>query len=299
MDASTLLVYGSIALVAIGLGVLVFLLFPGRAPAVENADAAADRGVELHPTFGVVQQRPSLAQTLVTAAPASYAGWLERQVVYAGRPVGWTLGRIVTWKVVLLLVGALGGFLFVVTSGPQPFKVLVAIAISVLLFFLPDVLVNSRAHDRQEALRLALPDTLDQMTIAVEAGLGFDAAMAKAARGGKGPLSEELIRVLQDMSIGRTRRDAFQELERRTSVEDLRRFIRAVIQADAYGVAIGDVLRVQAGEMRLKRRQRAEEQAQKVTVKILFPLVFCLLPVLFIVVMTPAVLSIIDSFSSL
>ena len=81
------------------------------------------------------------------------------------------------------------------------------------------------------------------------------------------------------MSIGRTRRDSFQELERRTSSEDLRRFIRAIMQADAYGVAIGDVLRVQAGEMRLKRRQRAEEQAQKVTVKILFPLIFCLLPV--------------------
>ena len=135
-------------------------------------------------------------------------------------------------------------------GGPQPFKVVLAVAATVLLFFLPDVLINSRAHDRQEAIMLALPDTLDQMTIAVEAGLGFDAAMAKAARGGKGPLAEELIRVLQDMSIGRTRRDSFLELERRTNSEDLRRFIRAIIQADAYGVAIGDVLRVQAGEMR-------------------------------------------------
>ncbi|WP_395244492.1 type II secretion system F family protein [Agromyces sp. MMS24-K17] len=290
-----LVVYAAVALVAIGLGVLVFVLFPGRKPVADTAE----RNVEVHPSLGVVQQRPSLAQSLITAAPAGYAGWLEKQVVYAGRPIGWTVHRIVTCKLVLLVIGVVGGFLFVVAGGPQPLEVLVAIAISALLFFLPDVLINSRAHDRQEALKVALPDTLDQMTIAVEAGLGFDAAMAKAARGGKGPLAEELIRVLQDMSIGRTRRDSFQELERRTSVEDLRRFIRAVIQADAYGVAIGEVLRVQAGEMRLKRRQRAEEQAQKVTVKILFPLVFCLLPVLFIVVMTPAVLSIIDSFSSL
>jgi tight adherence protein C len=133
------------------------------------------------------------------------------------------------------------------------------------------------------------------MTIAVEAGLGFDAAMAKAARNGKGPLAEELIRALQDMSIGRTRRDAFMELERRTTVEDLRRFIRAVIQADQYGVSIGDVLRVQSGEMRLKRKQRAEEQAMKVSVKILFPLVFCLLPVLFIVLLTPAALNMMNS----
>ena len=121
--------------------------------------------------------------------------------------------------------------------------------------------------------------------------------MAKAARNSKGPLSEELIRVLQDMSIGRSRRDAFHELENRTKQEDLRRFIRAIIQADAYGVAIGDVLRVQAGEMRLKRRQRAEEQAMKVTVKIIFQLVFCLLPVLFIVLLTPPALQMFETFS--
>ena len=144
---------------------------------------------------------------------------------------------------------------------------------------------------------IALPDTLDQMTIAVEAGLGFDSAMAKAARGGEGPLTEELIRVLQDMSIGRTRRESFLALESRTNSEDLRRFVRAIIQADAYGVAIGEVLRVQAGEMRTKRRQRAEEAAQKITVKILFPLIFCLLPVMFIVILTPAVLGIVDTFS--
>ena len=144
---------------------------------------------------------------------------------------------------------------------------------------------------------IALPDTLDQMTIAVEAGLGFDSAMAKAARGGEGPLTEELIRVLQDMSIGRTRRESFLALESRTNSEDLRRFVRAIIQADAYGVAIGDVLRVQAGEMRVKRRQRAEEQAMKIPVKIVFPLVFCILPVLFIVIMTPAVIGMIRTFS--
>jgi tight adherence protein C len=99
------------------------------------------------------------------------------------------------------------------------------------------------------------------------------------------------------MSIGRTRRESFLALESRTNSEDLRRFVRAIIQADAYGVAIGDVLRVQAGEMRTKRRQRAEEAAQKITVKILFPLIFCLLPVMFIVILTPAVLGIVETFS--
>jgi len=246
---------------------------------------------------GTTQERMSLSESLAAAAPKGYVGWFEKQIVYAGRPSGWTVTRIMTWKVVLALVAALFGLLFIFNGGPQPFKVVLGVAAVILLFFAPDIMINSRAHDRQQAILYALPDTLDQMTIAVEAGLGFDSAMAKAARGGEGPLAEELVRVLQDMSIGRTRRESFEELGRRTSSEDLRRFVRAIVQADAYGVAIGEVLRVQAGEMRTKRRQRAEEEAQKVTVKIIFPLIFCLLPAMFIVILTPAVIGIIDQFA--
>lgn len=291
MEISTTLVYIAIGVTALAIGAFVFLVFPRKKTAPEVVG-------EVHPTLGLVQQS-SIGASLIAAAPRGYVGWIEKQITYAGRPLGWSVTRIFTGKIVLTIVGVLGGllFVFVLGGGVQGWKILLAIFVTLLLFFLPDVLINSRAHDRQEAIKFALPDTLDQMTIAVEAGLGFDAAMAKSARGGKGALAEELIRVLQDMSIGRTRRDAFLELERRTSTEDLRRFIRAIIQADAYGIAIGDVLRVQAGEMRLKRRQRAEEQAMKVTVKIIFPLVFCLLPVLFIVVMTPAVIGIINAFS--
>ena len=134
------------------------------------------------------------------------------------------------------------------------------------------------------------------MTIAVEAGLGFEASMAKAAQGSTGPLSEELIRTLQDMSIGRSRSDAYSALLARTSTDDLKRFIRAVQQADRYGIAVADVLRVQAGEMRIKRRQRAEESAMKVPIKVVFPLVFAILPVLFIVLLYPAVIGIIGQF---
>lgn len=286
----TWVIYIAIGLTAVGIGVFVFLLFPGPRAAVPEAAG------EVHPTLGRVQSA-SFATSVLAAAPRGYIGWLEKQVILAGRPAGWTVSKIVTWKVILLIFGAVVGLVFIFAGGPQPLKILLAIGGTTLLFFLPDVLINSRAHDRQQAIKLSLPDTLDQMTIAVEAGLGFDAAMAKAARNGKGPLAEELIRVLQDMSIGRTRRDSFTELEHRTNVEDLRRFIRAVIQADQYGVAIGEVLRVQAGEMRLKRRQRAEEQAMKVAVKIIFPLVFCLMPVLFIVLLTPAAINMINTFS--
>lgn len=278
-------------LTAIALGMFVFLLFPGRATVAEPVVE-----VEMQQS-AVMQPRSPVGTTLVGAAPRGYVGWLERQIIHAGRPLGWSVPRLFVWKIVLTVPPVLIGFLFISIGGPQPFEVLLTVAATLMLFFLPDVLINSRAHERQESIQRALPDTLDQMTIAVEAGLGFDSAMAKAARNGEGPLAQELVRVLQDMSIGRTRRDSFAELLRRTKSEDLRRFVRAIIQADAYGVAIGDVLRVQAGEMRLKRRQRAEEQAQKVTVKILFPLIFCLLPVMFIVILTPAVIGIIEQFS--
>ncbi|RZS68632.1 tight adherence protein C [Agromyces ramosus] len=286
-------IYVIIGATALAIGAFVFLLFPGKRAAASTSAELTEENPSLPPV-----QQSSIGASLIAAAPRGYIGWLEKQLVYAGRPSGWSIPGIISWKIILSILGIVLGLLFAFNGGFQAWKLLLAIAFTVLVFFLPDVLINSRAHDRQEAIKLALPDTLDQMTIAVEAGLGFDAAMAKAARNGKGPLAEELIRVLQDMSIGRTRRDAFMELERRTHTEDLRRFIRAVIQADAYGVAIGDVLRVQAGEMRLKRRQRAEEQAMKVTVKIIFPLIFCLLPVLFIVVMTPAAIGIIAGFAA-
>jgi len=288
METLPIVISAIAVLTALAVGVLVFLLIP-------SGRAAAEPEVEVQQS-AVLQPRSSLASGLVGAAPRGYVGWLEKQIIFAGRPGGWTIPKLITWKIVLLAVGILVGFLFVSVGGPQPFKVVLAVAATVLLFFLPDVMINSRAHDRQGEIQRALPDTLDQMTIAVEAGLGFDSAMAKAARGGLGPLAEELIRVLQDMSIGRTRRDSFGELLRRTNSEDLRRFVRAIIQADTYGVAIGDVLRVQAAEMRTKRRQRAEEQAQKIAVKILFPLIFCLLPVMIIVILTPAIVRIIDQF---
>ncbi|MCD5344947.1 type II secretion system F family protein [Agromyces sp. S2-1-8] len=291
MDAGSIIAYISAIVVAAALGVLVFLLFPARKVETEPAN------VDEAPAVDVSRERTSFAESLAAAAPKGYVGWLERQIVFAGRPAGWSARGLLTWKLILGIGAVVFGFLFVYSGGPQPFKVLLAIAAIILLFFAPDILANSRAHDRQQAIVYALPDTLDQMTIAVEAGLGFDSAMAKAARGGDGPLAEELIRVLQDMSIGRTRREAFEELGRRTNSDDLRRFIRAIVQADAYGLAIGEVLRVQAGEMRTKRRQRAEEQAQKVTVKIIFPLIFCLLPAMFIVILTPAVLGIMNQFA--
>jgi len=268
---------------------LVFLAVPTGAPTVHL----------IEPRSTSMPAAPaSASERLVRAAPRGYVGWIERQIVYAGRQADWSAGAFLSIKLGVSLV-AVALAVPVLVLSPLPLLDAVAVVGLLLALVAPEVMLNSRASDRQTAIRLALPDTLDQMTIAVEAGLGFDLAMTKAASGGRGPLAEELVRTLQDMSIGRSRRDSYRELERRTSSEDLRRFIRAIAQADSYGISIADVLRVQAAEMRVRRRQRAEEQAMKVPVKIVFPLVFCILPVLFLVVLTPAVVGIIKTFGSL
>jgi tight adherence protein C len=273
--------------VAGGFGALIGILVAGRAPQQTGELGESATAPSL--------PRATLSGSLRRAAPRGYLGWLERRQALAGRPAAWTIDKVLIAKPLAAAGGALLA-LWWISSDPAPLRVFLGVILTVLCFFVPDLLLVSRGQERQEKIQLALADTLDQMTISVEAGLGFEAAMAKAATNGEGPLAEEFIRTLQDMSIGRARKDAYQALSERTSSADLRRFTRSVIQADAYGLAIADVLRVQAGEMRLRRRQRAEEKAMKVPVKVLFPLVFCILPVLFIVLLTPAVIGIAKAF---
>jgi tight adherence protein C len=286
------LVILAIAASVVGGALLVFLAIlaiPFGAPTVFDYPTPS-------PARGV--RNPSVAPSvrLAGAAPKGYIAWLERQIIYAGRETSWTAGGFVLAKLLGTAFAVALAWL-VLSVGPPPLFTFLAVAFVVLAFIAPEVIAWSRADDRQKLITLALPDTLDQMTIAVEAGLGFDAALQKAATNGRGPLAYELVRTLQDQSIGRSRRDAYRALELRTNSPDLRRFIRAISQADAFGISVADVLRVQARDMRVRRRQRAEEQAMKVPVKVVFPLVFCILPVLFIVILTPAVIGLVDSFS--
>ena len=194
------------------------------------------------------------------------------------------------------LLGALLGF-WISANGPTPILKLVGIFVFLLGYFIPDLLLYSKGQERQKTMQLELANTLDQMLISVEAGLGFEGAMARAGENGKGPLAEELIRTLQDMQVGRSRRESYVALAERTNVPELRSFVQAVVQADTYGIAISRVLRVQAKVMRVKRRQRAEEKAMKLPVTILFPLLFFIFPVLFIAILGPAVINAIDTFS--
>jgi tight adherence protein C len=156
-----------------------------------------------------------------------------------------------------------------------------------------------KGYDRTEKMQRALPDALDLLTISVEAGLGFDSALAQVARNTEGPLAHELARVLQEMQIGLGRTNALRALAERSTLSDLRGFASAMVQADTLGIPVGQVLRVQSEEMRVKRRQRAEEKAQKVPVKILLPLMACILPCLFIVVVGPAAIGLMGVFGGM
>jgi len=159
---------------------------------------------------------------------------------------------------------------------------------------LPKMWLTSRVENRQRRIRIALSDTLDMLTIAVEAGLGFDSALARVAGTVPGPLSDELFRMLQELRIGIPRNQAFKNLSERTGVQELDEFITAMNQADNFGVSIGNVLRVQAERLRKRRSQKAEERAAKTPVKLVFPLVLCIFPALFTVLVGPAAIMIMD-----
>jgi tight adherence protein C len=228
---------------------------------------------------------------------ADTAERIRRKLDLAGNPPGWTVDRVLSGKVTGAVVGLVGGLVFQLMLSSPTWKIVVVIGVTVIGFFAPNLYLYQRAHDRAERLQRDLPDAIDLLTISVESGLGFDAAVQQVARNTEGPLAEEFSRVLREMQIGQGRADALRAMGERTNVGDVRTFVGAMVQADSFGIPIAQVLRVQSAEMRVKRRQRAEEKAQQVPVKITIPLIFCILPTLFIAVMGPAVLSIMDSFS--
>jgi tight adherence protein C len=228
--------------------------------------------------------------------PKAYILKLDHLLALAGRPVSMPLEKVLTAKPLLGLTGGLTG-LFLIQANPSKTFVGLALFITILGYFVPDLLLYSKGQERQKLMALELANTLDQMLISVEAGLGFESAMQRAGNTGKGPLAEELVRTLQDMQVGRSRREAYLALSERSNIPELRSFVKAIVQADAYGIALSGVLRTQAKVMRVKRRQRAEEKAMKLPVTVLFPLLLFIFPVLFIIILGPAILNAMDSFA--
>jgi tight adherence protein C len=258
---------------------------------------------ELDPSFNDRVMTPLLSRFTGIGkriSPSGHADSIRKKLDVAGNPAGWSVERVEALKFVGVLGGSAGalGFALLVGMAFAPAAAVVAGG-AVAGYFGPNMYLYQKGYDRTARMQKELPDALDLLTISVEAGLGFDSALSQVARNTEGPLADEFGRVLQEMQIGLGRAAALRALGERSTLPDLRNFASAMVQADSFGIPVGQVLRVQSEEIRLKRRQRAEEQAQKVPVKILIPLMACILPCLFIVVIGPAVITLMGVFGGL
>lgn len=228
---------------------------------------------------------------------ADQAERIRRKLELAGNPSGWTVDRVISSKVLAaVVVPIILVVLALLLELSTPMLLLAGLGGVVLGFFTPDLYLYNVAQKRADQIKRTLADAVDLLTISVEAGLGFDAALQQVARNTDGPVAEEFSRVLREMQLGRSRAEALRTLGERSDVEDLKTFAGSMVQADNFGIPIAQVLRVQSGEIRVKRRQYAEAKAQQVPVKIMIPLVLFILPCLLIVVIGPPVLNAIDAF---
>lgn len=228
--------------------------------------------------------------------PGGYLEKKQHQLVLAGNPAALDAPAFTVIKVLGTAVGIVLGF-FLVNFGADALQRIALFVLPITLgFFGPDAWLHRKIGERRQSMLRALPDILDLLVISVEAGLGLDSAMSRVVATVHGPLSEEFFRMLQETRVGVSRREAMRHLMERTDLEELRSFLLAMIQAEAFGVTISRVLRVQADEMRVRRRQRAQEKAFAAPVKLVFPLVFCIFPSLFIVLLGPAAIQISENF---
>lgn len=230
--------------------------------------------------------------------PVGYVENLKKKIVHAGSPPGYESDRFLILKVLgvasCLLWVALGLWLF---SDNMLLLLLFVGFMCGISVFGPDLSLDRKIQDRRKEMERKLPDTLDLLVISVEAGLGFEQALDRTAETVPGPLSEELRRMLQETRMGASRADALRALDERTDVEDLRTFIVAMLQADTFGVSVARILHTQADEIRERRRQHAQEQAQKLPVKMLFPMVLCIFPATLVVVVLPGMLQVFDQLA--
>lgn len=225
-------------------------------------------------------------------------GWVDAKATALAK-AGWT-GRVTPEQILgakLLLPLFVGAFLGLRLTGDSSTRsIVLVVAMTAAAFVMPDLLVRSKADRRADEITRLLPDVLDQVTISVEAGLGFEAALARITENDRHALSDEFGRMLQDVRLGSTRADALEALAKRSQVDDLRTVVLTLRQAEALGVPLAQSLRTLSAEMREKRRFRAEEKANQLPIKMIFPLGVCILPALFIVILGPAVVRFVQLF---
>jgi tight adherence protein C len=267
-----------------------------------NVQARNLEELELQQPFAERTLRPlvgRLSRTGRRLSSASSAETAEKRLALAGNPGDL---RLTDWMGVKMLVGIGTGvvlfLLFGVLSGGLVQGAFAGLIGFFIGYLLPEFWLGRKIKSRQKVILKMIPDTLDLLTISVRAGLGFDAALAKVVEKIPGPLSEEFRRALAEVRVGKARRDALRDMIPRTNVQPLSNFIGAIIQAEQLGVSISKVLQVQSEQLRIERRQRAEEMAAKAPIKMLFPLVGCIFPSLFVVILGPAIISMVKTFSS-
>jgi len=267
----------------------------GAAPTLEE--------VELSRPFADRAIKPAVTRLLALLsrlAPRHNLEEVQWKLEVAGRPHGWTVADVVGLRVLSALVLGLLFFLLL-GLGPSSLgsRLLLAAAFGVVGFYLPMLWLNLRMRQRKRAILRALPDGLDMLNVCVGAGLGFDAALSRVGERWQSPLADEFNRVVAEIRLGKPRRQTLNDLATRTDLSEVESFVAAIVQADQLGVSIAKVLRTQAEQMRIIRRQRAEELARQATIKMLFPLVFLIFPALLAVLLGPAVPQIMETFRNL
>lgn len=262
---------------------------------IDEYDVPSVRAEELSRTLRSRVGLPA-AQRLVRLGrrftPTGYVLQTAEKLTQAGRARSDDLDRFLAVRVVTIAcIPVVFAFSFLVLNVGSRLQLAIAVFATMLLVLGPDAKLNREVAVRRYAIQVALPDVLDLLTISVEAGLGFEQALDRTVSSVPGPLSEEFGRMLGEVRAGASRADALRAFDQRAGVPELKSFVLALLQADTFGVSIGRVLRLQADEMRVRRRQLAQEMAQKAPVKMLFPMVFCIFPSLFIVVLGPAMIT--------
>ncbi len=300
-----------ILIVAFGLAISIILLFVGVA-APRPADQISDRLVEYGGRTVVSLQELELSQpfservvkpmlrgmsnALARLSPNRNVAEMRRRLEMAGRPYGWGPTEFMGLRGLAAVVGFVLPFaLMTLTRAPLGNRLLFPIVLGALGYFAPVLWLRGKISRRQREIVRALPDALDLLTVSVEAGLGFDAALAKVAEKWDNELSRAFERVIHEIRIGKLRREALRDMAENMDVPDVTSFVAAVIQADQLGVSLAKILRIQSEQMRMKRRQRAEEKAHQAPIKMLIPMVFLIFPAIYIVLLGPAILVLLHS----
>jgi tight adherence protein C len=282
------------AVIASGMVVFLWAIAGSRKERTpRTVGATADlRAIEMQRGVGTRAVTPTLRWFSLRArrfTPIGLIEFLDRQITLAGVREKFPLERALATKFMATLLGIA---VAIFTWRVLDFRV-TAVALAILGYFLVDLLLWSRGRERQKTIEKELPDTMDQLTISVESGLAFEGALERASRR-DGPLAYEIGRTLGEIQLGSSRREAMLSMVDRTEVGDLRRFVAAMIHAEAFGVPIASVLRAQAADLRDKRRQRAQEKAQRIPILLIFPLIFFIFPSIFVILLGPASIRILE-----